>query len=483
MRVLLIMPPMTVHRQSIKRCLIPMGLASIAAVLEQADGCEVSILDAMVSDYAQEAYEGEYMTYGLSDKQISERINQSHPDAVGISCIMSSQLPNVLRVARLSKQAFPKVPVVVGGLHPSFFPQDALKSQDVDFVVLGEGEYRFKNLLDCLHRKTTPSMDGIAFRNDDGSMVVRQPQEKIKELDALPFPARHLLPMEDYIKVNISLSPYPKKKRVAEVLTSRGCPNRCIFCASSNFWGHEFRPRSAENVLNEIRSLKSTYAIEEIEFSDDNLTFDRERMQKLCEGLIPLKLKWCTPNGVSIDTLDEELLKLMKRSGCYQLTFSLESASERVLKKIMHKHVNLERVPGLVQRAHRLGISTHGTFVMGFPEESLDEISANFKLAYSLMFDSVSFFVVAPLPGSELYAQCREKGLLKDFDIKSIDYKKSMLNLNYISADKLQGMIDERMQNYNRCLLVRHPVRFFRKYGKFMAANPASIPKIFGRVT
>ena len=484
MRVLLIMPPLTMHRQSVKRCVIPMGLAHIAGVLEMSGRHEVAILDAMVEGYENNAYDGEYMTYGLSDDEIRMRIAQFKPDVVGITCTMSSQLFNVLRTAEICKKTVPGVKVVGGGLHATFFPEDLLRPGNFDYVIMGEGEFRLPKLLDAMSGGPgLNDFDGVAFRNPDGSINVKPPLGKIEDLDSLPLPARHLLPMEKYIGVNISMSPYPRKKRVAEILTSRGCPHRCIFCATSNFWGHKFRARSSEKVLDEIKMLKDDYGIEEIEFCDDNLTFDRERMKRICVGMIPLKLKWCTPNGTSIITLDEELLELMKRSGCYQLTFSLESASERVLKKIMHKSVPLERVPHLVKKAHRLGISTHGTFVMGFADESLEEIESNFKLAYKLMFDSVSFFVVAPLPGSELFNECKAKGLLKDYDVKSMDFKKSLINLSYITADELQGLIDKRMKNYNKHLLLQHPVRFFRKYGKFMAQNPRQIPKIFGRVT
>lgn len=483
MRILLIMPPMTINKQSIKRCLIPMGLAYIAAAAEKSGLHEVSILDAMVEGYHQETYDDGYLTYGLSDNEILSHIRAFKPDVVGISCIMSSQLFNVLRVARLAKEASPGVKTIVGGLHPTFFPNDFLNSPDVDFVILEEGEKRLLGLLEIIKNgQRLSDFDGIAFK-ENGKITISPARSKIEDLDSLPHPARHLLPMDKYIAVNISLSPYPKEKRVAEVLSSRGCPNRCIFCASSNFWGHKFRPRSAENVISEIEQLKSVYNIEEIQFSDDNLTHDRERMKKICQGIARLKLKWCTPNGVYINSLDEELLKLMRKSGCYQITFSLESASPRVLLQIMHKDVDLKRIPGLVHAAHKLGISTHGTFVMGFPDESLQEIQADFELAYKLMFDSVSFFVVAPLPGSELYRRSSEAGLLKDFDAHNIDYKRSMLSLGYISADKLQELIDERMKGYNWRLLTRHPKRFLKKYGKFIIQNPRQCGKIFGRVT
>lgn len=483
MRVLLIMPPMTIHRQSVKRCLIPMGLAYIAAILEN-NGAQVSILDAMVEGYENEALDGDYITYGLSDEEIMKKIRLFKPNVIGISCIFSSQLFNILRMARLSKEVSPKVKTVVGGLHPTFFPNEFLSSMDVDYIIMSEGEYRFLNFLDILSKGSSlMDFEGIAFRDRNGSIIIYSPQSKIENLDELPFPARHLLKMEKYIDVNISLSPFPRKKRVAEVLTSRGCPNRCIFCASSNFWGHNFRGRSVDNVINEMKFLKDTYGIEEIQFSDDNLTYDRDRMKELCRKLIPLKLSWCTPNGVSVNTLDEDMIDLMKQAGCYQITFSVESASHRVLKKIMHKSVDLERLPKLVEKAHKVGISSHATFVMGFPNETLEEIEADFNLAYKLMFDSVSFFVVAPLPGSKLYTQCKEKGLLSNYDIRDLDYKRTILNLNYISADKLQEMIDQRMQKYNQHLLIKHPVRFFKKYGKFLIKNPLQVWKIFGRVT
>ena len=481
LKTLLVMPPMTIHKQSLKRCLIPMGISYIAAVLKQ-NGLEVSILDAMIEGYEEERQNGEYLTYGLRDEEILARIEAFRPDIIGISCIFSSQRDNVVKVASLAKRYSPEVVTVVGGLHPTFYPQDILNSSSVDYVILGEGEHRFLNFVQGYGRRDFHDFDGISFRNEN-ALVINPPQKRVEDLDAIPFPARDLLKMEKYLDINISLSPYPRRKRVAEIMTSRGCPGRCIFCASCNFWGHRFRKRTVENIIGEMKLLKEEYGIEEFQFSDDSLTLDKKRMKELCKAMVPLKINWCTPNGVFVNSLDEELLELMKASGCYQVTFSIESASPRVLKEIIRKPVRLERLPALVRKAHQLGISTHATFVIGFPEETLEEIEKDFEMAFKLMFDSVSFFVVMPLAGSEMLDKYRDGGLLLEYDLHKVEYKRSILKLDYISSEGLTSLIDSKMRKYNISLMTKHPLRFLKKYGRFITRNPSRLLKIFGRVT
>ena len=480
-KTLLVMPPMTIHKQSLKRCLIPLGISYIAAVLQQ-HNFEVFILDAMAEGYEKERLDGEDLTYGLSDDEILSRIESLRPDIVGISCIFSSQRDNVVSVASLVKRYSSQVTTVVGGLHPTFYPDDLLSSPSIDYVILGEGEDRFLKFVRNYETRGFNDFDGIAFRSENG-FVVNPPQRRIEHLDSIPFPARNRLKMEKYIDINISLSPYPRRKRVAEIMTSRGCPGRCIFCASCNFWGHKFRKRSVDNIIEEMQLLINEYGIEEFQFSDDNLTLDKKRMKELCRAMGSLNVNWCTPNGVFINSLDEELLELMKNSGCYQVTFAVESASPRVLKEIMHKPVDLKRLPVLTRKAHQLGISTHATFVMGFPEETLEEIEEDFKLAFKLMFDSVSFFIVMPLPGSEMIDTYREKGLLSGYDLHQVEFKKSILRLNHLSPEQLTLLIDAKMRKYNRSLMLKHPIRFFRKYGRFILRKPRYMLKIFGRVT
>jgi len=458
-----------------------MGISYMAAVLQQ-QNFEVSILDAMVEGYEREKLDGEYLTYGLSDEEILARIESAHPDIVGISCIFSSQRDNVVSVASLAKKYSSQVTTVVGGLHPTFYPQDLMSSPSVDYVILGEGEYRLLEFVRSYGAQDFHDFDGIAFRRR-GEVVVNHPQGRIEDLDTIPSPARNLLSMEKYIDTNISLSPYPRRKRVAEIMTSRGCPNRCVFCASCNFWGHKFRKRSVQNIIEEMRLLIKEYHIEEFQFSDDTLTLDRKRMKTLCKEMVPLNINWCTPNGVFINSLDEELLELMRASGCYQVTLSVESASPRVLKEIIRKSVNLQRLPALTRKAHQLGISTHATFVMGFPDQTLEEIDEDFKLASKLMFDSVSFFVVMPIPASEMFDTYRERGLILDHDWHQVEYKKPVLKLDYISPEQLTMLIDGKMRKYNLSLMLKHPFRFFRKYGKFILRNPRYLLKLFGRVT
>jgi radical SAM superfamily enzyme YgiQ (UPF0313 family) len=483
-KVMLIYPPRTILKDSVKRCPTPLGLAYIAAVLEK-ENYEVRILDAAVEGYYNEIPKGDYITFGLSLSEIKEKIIDYSPDVIGVTCPFSSEINMVYSICKLINELNENIIVVVGGLHPSLYPEDAIKEKGIDYVVMGEGEYRFLELLDRLNNdESIYGMDGIAYR--DGNKNVIFPNKKfIENLDELPFPARHLLQMEKYLKINKHISPYSRKRRVEQILTSRGCPGRCIFCASSNYWGHRYRARSPENIIEEMKILVKTYGIEEIQFTDDNLTWDRTRALKLFELMKKeLNIVWSAANGVMVKTLTPEMIRLMKESGCYQLTFSIEHGNQEVLTKIMKKPVNLKKVGPLVEEAKRVGISLHATFVMGFPEETLDQVQDCFRFARKTDFDSVSYFIVSPIPGSKLYENCKRKNLLKsDFKTGALDFKTPSIKLLNFSEEDLVRLIDSENSRFIKNFIIKHPLRAIKKYGTFILSNPRELFKIFGRVT
>ncbi|HPM43487.1 MAG TPA: cobalamin-dependent protein, partial [Candidatus Omnitrophota bacterium] len=320
-KILLIQPPAFVlDDKSDMNPNVPLGIAYIAGVLEERR-YEVKILDAFVEGLENEipVDEGRVLI-GLTSDQIEKAIKECKPDVVGVSSLFTMQRRNAHNVCAIAKKAAPGTVVVMGGAHPSAEPEMVLKDPNVDFVVIGEGEMVMAELMKRLGEGSGLSdLDGIAFR-DGGKIKVNRKQEYVKDLDALPLPARHLLPMNKYFKFKKSHG-INRRSPYASIVTSRGCPFGCTFCSTHIVWGRLYRARSAENVLKEIRHLVKEYGIRELLFEDDNLTLNRERAFEIFRGMVNEKfdLIWRTPNGVAVKTIDEEMLVIMKESGCYQL--------------------------------------------------------------------------------------------------------------------------------------------------------------------
>lgn len=450
-----------------KRAVPPIGLAYIAAVLEKG-GFEVSLLDAGTEGYEQEFIEGRYVTYGLSYEQIKERIKKFNPDMVGVSCSFSAQINNVHRVCSAVNEVSKDILTVIGGLHPTFFTEESLKNKGIDFVIMGEGEYRLLKIIQNLNKKIGfEDIDGLAYRKDD-SIIIQKQTSYIQDLDELPFPAWHLLNLEKYFKINMPINPFPKGKRPLQILTSRGCPIKCVFCASCNFWGTKYRMRSAENVLAEIKHIKEKYDIDEIQFTDDNLTLNKDRTIKILEGLNELKIYWSVPAGLYVKSLNEDIIKLMKESGCYQITVAVESGDPYVQKNIIGKVVDLEKTKKLVKYAQKLGLGVHAFYVLGLPNETRYQMKKTFDYSRYLDTDSISYYIATPIPGSELYNMCLKAGSFKEGFYDDLDLKTAEANLSKVDSKEIELWISKETAKYNRRYFLRHPVRFFRKYGKFI---------------
>lgn len=400
----------------------PLGLAYIAAVLEK-EKYTVRIIDALTEGWRIETkIKTNVIRVGLPFSDIKRRIADFNPDVVGVSCLFSVQHKEAIEICKITKEINKNIITVLGGAHPSCVPEESLKDKNVDFVVIGEGEYTFLELLKKLERGlSVDGLDGIAFRKD-GQIKILPKTNFIANLDELPFPARHLLPMDKYFEINNFHDGPARNKRSTSIITSRGCPADCVFCSIHSVWGNKFRSRSPENVISEIRYLKDNYKIKELNFEDDNLTFDKNRAMEIFDKMIKEKLEiiWRTPNGVALWRMDDELLKKMKLAGCYSIIFGIESANEYVLKNIIKKPLDLKKVEPLVKLAKKIKLKVALFFVIGLPGETLDQIKDDFRLAKKLNVNSYFLFAM-PYPGTRLYRICNEKGYLsKDFSYDNL---------------------------------------------------------------
>jgi len=446
-RVMLVYPPMVFPKlQSRQTVMFPMGIGYIAAVLEEE--FDVSILDAALQGYDHVVDVGNgRVAYGLSDSQLVEAIGRFNPQLVGVSCLFSSLHNQVLRVAKCAKQVDSEIVTVVGGPHASALPGRVLADGNVDFCVIGEGEGTMLELVRGLSSgRDVSSIAGLAFRDSgSGRVVITQKRTPMENLDDLPRPARHLVDMERYFGIGklqgLRLDGAQSKPlRIVQVATSRGCPHNCTFCGVRATWGRSFRMRSAENVLDEIEQLIETYGAERIAFQDDNLTVHRKRAAAIFDGMVDrgLNVTWEAHNGLQASTLNDELLEKMKRSGCVSFTVGIESGTPEILRRVK-KPVNLKTLPRTIRKAQDLGMDVRGFFIIGFPGETLQQVQRTCKLARSLQLSVTAFAILTPLPGSQLYEECVEDGLIDEDQLvfESLSFGGMGLQLSEVPVEEL----------------------------------------------
>ncbi|MCP4613448.1 MAG: B12-binding domain-containing radical SAM protein [Planctomycetes bacterium] len=437
-KVMLILPPFTQTKQAMKRCLFPLGIGYLSAVLEK-EGFDVNALDCIVEGYDVEVYHdnGE-LTFGLKDEDIKENIQQFMPDHIGVSALISRQAHNAHRVCKIAKEINSDIQTIMGGGHASVLPNEVLEDTNIDHVVIGDGENALLRIL-----------------KGQDSRIIKGGDINIKEI---PWPARHLFPMEKYFKINMPTSVYSPHKRVTQIELTRSCPFDCCFCSTTQFRGR-YQKREVYDCLAEIKFLKEEYGVEELDIIDSNFIVDKRWVKELLEGIKEIKISWANPGGIWVGGLDEELLHLMKESGCYQLSLAIESSTPRILKNIINKPTNLEAVEPVVKTCKKIGIDLHAFFVCGFPEQSRDEIINDYRFAKKMGFTSASFNIICPLPGSKIYEKYKDI-----LSLDKVDLRKSSIPHPEIGIEEMEKLIDGFNKKFNSSLIFRNPRVFIKKY-------------------
>lgn len=471
MKILLIRPPMTLLKNEIKSVVFPLGLAYIAARLEQ-EGHQIEVLDAVVLGQDSRIEREGMLHFGLDWPEIAERITKSNPEAVGISCMFSSQSSNAYKVAELVKAWNPTVPIIFGGAHPSSVPEEVLSHAEVDYVVLGEGEQSIADLVSCLAKGATDNhkeeleelskIEGIGFKQQNNQIHLSPRINFIPDMDQIPLPARHLFPMELYFKSEFGHGSDLMSPPLSSMITSRGCPYRCVYCSVHTVWGRNYRPRSPKNVVDEIEVLVKKYGVKEIHFEDDNLTLKKDRMIEICKEIVnrELKFRWTTPNGVALWTLDAEVLEWMKKAGCYKLCFGIESGDPET-QKFIRKHIPLDKCKEVVKEANKLGIWTHGFFIIGFPFEDRKSIGNTLNYAIESDLDFASFFLATPYPKTDLYTIMQENGLVGHLTWESLRVSAGSINTKHFTGGELEKIQREMFKKFalHRALSMFNPVK------------------------
>ncbi len=375
----------------------PIGLAYIGAVLEK-DGHQVHILDMDIEK--------------MDINQLKGFLNEYCPEIVGISCA-TPLFKTSLLLAKTCKEN--KVPyVAIGGIHPTIKPREVISSEYVDFVIRGEGEITMSELLKKLEEKNKKlgDIDGLTFK-EKGKIKNNKNRELINDLDSLPFPARHLFKHFKYTYPDAMYSP------TIPIMTSRGCPGQCTYCQTKQICGLRYRFRSAKNILDEIEHLIEKYKAKEIHIWDDNFTVNKKRVLDFCKEFkernidIPISI----PQGLRVDQVDEETLKALKEIGVYSLGFGVESGNNEILR-IVKKNTNTDQIRKAISLAKKFKFEIWAFFMIGLPGDTEETIRQTIDFAKELDPDLAKFLILKPFPGSEVYKQLDEQGLIleKDYD-------------------------------------------------------------------
>lgn len=427
----------------------PLNLGYLASALLKKEH-EVTILDPEIQNMN---YEG-----------IKSFLIENRPDVIGITCTTPNFL-NASEIAKMVKKEL-NIPVVLGGVHASALPTQIIKNHpEFDIITIGEGEFSLAEICDYYENKikSLEKIKGIIYKDKSG-IKKTNPFRFIEDINSLPFPARHLVDMTKYkLNVHVDLG-----KKSATILTSRGCPFQCTYCASYLTMGSRFRIHSAKYVIQEIEHLVNKYGINHVVMQDDTFTINKKRVEKVCHALIDKKLNIDWYCFARVDTVSRDILALMKKSGCYSIGYGIESADETVLKNIK-KNITLEQCRTALKASNELGIRTLAFFMYGNPGETRESIEKSIKFSKELNPHLAFFNSLVPYPGTEVYnthykTQFQSSERWKDFVAIGIN---PVIELEDLSTKDIQKYIYKSyIQFYLRPLHILRLIMSLRSFSE-----------------
>ena len=418
MRVYLAVPPL---EGKLKQILgtggPPLGISYIAAVLERA-GHIVRLFDGGLP--------------GNMWNNFIEDIKKFKPDVVGLSA-MTAVINNAYKAASLIKKISKKVVTVVGGPHAMFAPRETLEEcPDLDVVVKGEGEEISLNLINTLEKNGDLSeVKGIVWRNED-EIVSNPSAALIKDIDEIPFPAYHLWDMKRYAA--------KKNLPIGTMMTSRGCPYRCAYCSSSRIFGKVWRARSAKNVVEELKLLVGKYGRKYVAFLDDIFTLSKSRAMEIADRIKVEKMgiKWDCSSRV--DRMDEELAQKLKSAGCLRIYLGFESGSQHTLS-LINKRITLEQSRETAKMLKKMNFEIIGSFMMGIPGETREDIEATIDFAREVRPDYAQFTILTPYPGTPVYEEAVNGNRLLTRDWDRYGIVSSVMKIPGFTAKELNALL------------------------------------------
>ncbi|MBF0208626.1 MAG: radical SAM protein [Oligoflexia bacterium] len=406
MKILLIYPPnkksivadMSDYFEDASGAYPPLGIMYIASYLIKNNidkQHDIRMIDASCIDHPYE--------------NIIAVVEEFEPDLVGITALTFNIL-DVLHILKDIKKSKKSILTVVGGPHPSIFPNETLVFSEVDFIVQGEGEIAFSKIVSALENNSGFSdIPGLGYKVTNSTVNINNQNQLIENLDLIPFPAVELLP--NFIHLYKDVLSTKQKLRSTIIISSRGCPFGCIYCDRPQM-GKKFRARSAKNVVDEVEKYLTIFAIGHIKFFDDTFTVDKKRVYQICEEIKSRQLEFAWGIRAHVNTVDFPLLKAMYECGLKTISFGIESSDNEILKNL-NKGSTVEGIERAVSFCKKLGIKVLGDFILGNPGESKKHILNTIKFAKRLRLDYAQFTIMTPYPHTKLYTDGLQKGIIK----------------------------------------------------------------------
>lgn len=438
----------------------PLGLLYLAGYLEQYTSHQIEVIDTQVEEMS---YEG-----------LEAKVREKMPDIVGITA-MTFTLIDVLKTAKVVKNISKDIRVILGGPHVYIYPTETISFSEVDFLVLGEGEVTFAELVDNINDvEKLEKIQGLVFKSSS-KIINTGMRDFITNLDEIPHPARHLVPYKKYSSL------IAKRQPITTMITSRGCPYNCSFCARPHL-GKRFRTRSAKNVVDEMQECVKL-GINEFLIYDDTFSIDRQRVLDVCDEIMAKRLDIGWDIRARVDTVDEEMLKKLKQANCERIHYGVETGTEKILK-VLRKGITLEQVEHAFKLTKKSGISTLAYFMIGSPTETKEDIRQTLKFAKKLNPDFVHITITTPFPATAIYQKGLEDGIIKtdfwrDFALNPTpDFQPEYFEENLTSSELIELLNYAYKSFYTRPTYILKELRQVKSFAELKRKVKAGLKVI-----
>lgn len=379
----------------------PLGIGYVASYLERELDIDISIFDC-VAEQPNGVLIDEMIRWGCDDQSIERRIEEFAPDFVGVSQMFSYLDKPVRNIFSIAKKVDSNIINIWGGTHPTVAPKECLEFDDVDYLILGEGEAPIKSLIQTLNEDGDISnLKSLGYKNNNGEIFINNQREWIQNLDEHVLPARDKVNFEAYMGPN----------REANIITSRGCPFACTFCTAPAFYQKRYNGRSPNLVVDEIEHLHKDHGVKKFIIQDENISFEMDRLEGIADEIIRRKLniKWYPEAGILIARLSPQLIEKMAKSGIMAINLPVESGDQSVLKK-MAKPLKLSKVMPLVEACREHQVRVRSFLLLGLPGETEEQRETTKEFAHSVGFDWNYISLLQPLPGTDVFEELKAAG-------------------------------------------------------------------------
>jgi radical SAM superfamily enzyme YgiQ (UPF0313 family) len=416
------------YRYRVNKLYAPLGISYIARVLEQG-GHAVSILDMEAEELAWE--------------ELPARLHETEPVLVGVGG--TTPISHCIeRCVELVREHLPTSTIVVGGPHATLLPEEVLSSMPgADYILRGEAERTMRDLVSLIEAgmpvRTVDQIPGLGLRLD-GKALISPQIPRTQDLDGLPPPAYHLLPLERYFTSGVN-------DRVFTLMTSRGCPFACTFCNVAGLYGRKFRGRSPRSVITEMRYLKEHHDIGHFVFYDATFNIDTERVRGISELLIQQEMGVTWRARMRAEGIDRSLLELMQRAGCIEVSIGVESGFQPILDGI-RKESKPDQVARAFRLAREIDLHTTGYFIVGLPGDTHETMRATVERAIELDPDWALFSIATPMPGTPFFDMVRDQRVSEDWSDHKCNTKSPVVSYPDLSAEEIGDALDDAYRRF-----------------------------------